>query len=154
MTVKQPSWDETWMIIAHVLSQRSKDSSTKVGCVIVDGSQHPISMGYNGMVSGVNEDMLSWGNDKSLPFYLQKYPYVVHAEANAILYTSRFDLSDCTVYATLFPCSDCTKLMMTKKIRSVVYYSDKYNGTEDNVAAKTLMDLCGCHYKQILSDVD
>lgn len=147
---KVPTWDETWMRIAHIIALRSKDPNTQVGCVIVDRLNRPLSTGYNGMIAGVNEDMLPWGNDKSLPLYLQKYPYVVHAEANAILYTKEFDLSGCTVYTTLFPCSDCTKLMMTKHIKQIVYASDKYTGTEDNVAAKTLMDLCGCTFRAFI----
>ena len=80
------NWDEYFMLQAMMASLRSKDPNTKVGCVFVDDDNHQVSMGYNGFVAGVNEADLPWGKDSAVPFEYQKYAYVVHSEANAILH--------------------------------------------------------------------
>lgn len=140
------SWHEIRMQQALILAKRSKDPNTQVGCIITDSEHHIISEGYNGMIAGVDESQIPWTNDKGVPSYDTKYPFVIHAEANALLRTNRKYLDDCILYCTLFPCSDCTKLLLTKRIKKVIYYSDKYNRTDDNIASKKHMTLCGCVY--------
>ena len=146
--VKSPlNWDEYFMIQAMMLGFKSKDPNTKVGCVIVNQKNRQVSAGYNGMVAGVDESKIPWGNDKSKFISEQKYPYVIHSEANAIDY-AKTDLTGCRIYVTLFPCSDCTKRIANNGINEVIYLSDKYKFTDDNNAAKYLMDLCGIKHRQ------
>ena len=53
------SWDETFVKIAEVISERSKDPSTQVGACIVDKNNHVVGMGYNGTPVGWNDNDLS-----------------------------------------------------------------------------------------------
>ena len=54
------SWDEYFMGIAVLSSLRSKDPSTKVGACIVDSEHKVVSIGYNGMPRGIEEENLPW----------------------------------------------------------------------------------------------
>ncbi|MEX0799136.1 MAG: deaminase, partial [Bacteriovoracaceae bacterium] len=106
----QLSWDEYFMLQAMMASFKSKDPATKVGCVFVDQKNHQITMGYNGFVAGINETKLPWGKDKTQALEHQKYGYVVHSEANAIIHSPR-SLENSTCYVTHFPCNECAKLL-------------------------------------------
>ena len=145
------TWDEYFMIQAMTISFKSKDPNTKVGCVIVDQNNRQKSAGYNGMVAGIDESKIPWGNDKSKSLSEQKYPYVIHSEANAVDY-AKTDLTGCRIYVTLFPCSDCSKRIANNGIKEVIFLSDKYKFTPDNNAAKYLLDLCGIKYRQFTPD--
>lgn len=143
----QINWDEYFMLQAMMASFRSKDPNTKVGCVFVDDNNHQLSMGYNGLIAGINESKLPWGNDKSVPLDQQKYAYVVHSEANAILH-AKASLENSRCYVTLFPCHECAKMLATVKVKEVIYLSDKYNGTVENSIAKRILDLSGVSYRE------
>lgn len=142
------SWDEYFMFQAMLASYKSKDPSTKVGCVFVDEKNHQITMGYNGHVAGLNEEKIPWGNNTDAPLEHQKYGYVVHSEANAILHSPR-SLQNSKLYVTLFPCHECSKLVATSGTKEVIYLSDKYNGTQSNIIAKKIFDMAGIKYHSI-----
>ncbi|MCB0265516.1 MAG: cytidine deaminase, partial [Calditrichaeota bacterium] len=72
-----------------------------------------------------------------------KYPYVVHAEANAILNSTINDLHGCRIYATLFPCNECAKHIAQKKIAEVVFLSDKYRGEKFHEASERIFGAAG-----------
>lgn len=115
-------WNEYFMSIAIVSSLRSKDPSKKVGCCIVDNTtKRIISIGYNGFPRGCNDSQLSWAKDGD--WLDQKYPYVVHAEANAIVNANKA-MSNSTLYVTLFPCNECAKLMIQAGIKHFFYLND------------------------------
>jgi dCMP deaminase len=142
------NWDEYFMLQAMMASFRSKDPNTKVGCVFVDDNNHQLSMGYNGLVAGVDESRIPWGNDRSVPLDLQKYAYVVHSEANAILH-AKASLENSRCYVTLFPCHECAKMLATVKVKEVVYLSDKYKGSVENEVSKKILDLSGVKYREL-----
>ena len=142
------SWDEYFMLQAMMASFKSKDPATKVGCVFVDEQNHQITMGYNGFVAGIDEEKLPWGKDKSYPLEDQKYGYVVHSEANAILHAPR-SLRNSTCYVTLFPCNECAKLLASSGVKEVIYLSDKHHATESNKIAKKIFDLAGIKFKHL-----
>lgn len=142
------NWDEYFMLQAMMASFKSKDPNTKVGCVFVDNNNHQLSMGYNGQIAGIDETKLPWGNVKSVPLDQQKYAYVVHSEANAILH-AKADLHGSRCYVTLFPCHECAKMMATVKIKEVVYLSDKYNGTVENQISKKIFDMSQIKYREL-----
>ena len=129
------SWDEYFMGIAFLSALRSKDPSTQVGACIVDEDKKIIGIGYNGFPMGSSDDDLSW--DKTGEYLDTKYPYVVHAELNAILNSTK-SLKNCTIYVALFPCHECSKAIIQSGIRELVYLSDKYDGTESNIASKKI----------------
>jgi len=147
--VKSPiNWDEYFMLLAMMASYRSKDPSTKVGCVFVDQNNHQLSMGYNGFVAGIDETKLPWGKDQSVSMEHQKYSYVVHAEANAILH-SKSNLEGTKCYVTLFPCHECAKLLASKKVQEVIFLSNKHQGRESYNISQKILSLSGIKYRQL-----
>ena len=143
------SWSEYSMGIALLASLRSKDPSTQVGAYIVRDNK-PLSIGYNGLTVGMNDDEFYWDSrgEKTGDIYTTKNPYVAHAEANAIL-NYKGDLTNATIYVTLFPCNECAKLIIQAGIKEVVYLCDKYANTDSVIASKKLFDTCGVKYRQI-----
>jgi dCMP deaminase len=140
------SWDEYFMLQAMMASFRSKDPATKVGAVFVNDQNHQLSMGYNGFIAGIDESQLPWGKDPSAPLEHQKYGYVVHAEANAILHSTQ-NLEGSRCYVTLFPCNECAKLLASKKVKEVVYLSDKHQDKDHTKIAKRIFNLAGIEYR-------
>ena len=150
------SWDEYFMSIALLSSLRSKDGNTKVGACIVSDDHKVLSLGYNGMPSGVSDEEIPWaGSKENKPYLETKYPYVCHAELNAIL-NSNHNLKGSTLYVTLFPCNECTKAVIQAGIKKVVYLSDKYHDTDAEVAARRMLDMAKIpyvHYEGRLPDI-
>lgn len=142
------NWDEYFMLQAIMASFKSKDPNTKVGCVFVDDNNHQLSMGYNGQIAGIDESKTPWGNNKAVPLDQQKYAYVVHSEANAILH-AKADLAHSRCYVTLFPCHECAKMIATVKVKEVIFLSDKYADTVENQIAKRIFDYSGVKYREI-----
>jgi len=136
------------MLQAMMASFKSKDPNTKVGCVFVDDNNHQLSMGYNGQIAGIDESKIPWGNIKSVPLDQQKYAYVVHSEANAILH-AKAPLAHSRCYVTLFPCHECAKMLSTVKIKEIVYLSDKYNGTVENSISKKIFEMSNIQYREL-----
>lgn len=139
------SWDEYFMGIAILSSQRSKDNNTQVGACIVDNENKILSVGYNGMPTGCDDDAMPW--EREGDFLDTKYPYVCHAELNAILNYNGGSLKGAKVYVTLFPCNECTKAIIQSGIKEVIYLSDKYAETDSTRAAKRMFDLTKVKYK-------
>ena len=134
------------MGVAIMSSFRSKDPNTQVGACIVNTKQRIVGIGYNGLPFGCSDDEYPWDNNKD--FLNTKYPYVVHAEPNAIL-NSTGVLDDCKIYVTLFPCHECAKLIIQSGIKEIIFTSDKYNGTESIKASKKMLDSAGVKYRNI-----
>lgn len=135
------SWDEYFMGIAVFTSLRSKDPNSKVGAVIVNERHHIVGTGYNGFVAGIDERNFRW--DREGDWLETKYPYVVHAEANAILNSTTSNLRNCKIYATLFPCNECAKHIAQKQIGEVIYLSDKYRGEPYHQASERIFAAAG-----------
>lgn len=139
------------MLQAMLASYKSKDPSTKVGCVFVDRNNHQITMGYNGTIAGIDEAQIPWGNNRNVPLEFQKYGYVIHSEANAISH-SKSSLQGSRGYVTLFPCNECAKLIASQKVAEIVYLADKYAHTSEVRIAKKIFDLSGVKYRQLEMD--
>jgi len=125
------------MGVAILSSKRSKDPSTQVGACIVNEDKKIVGIGYNGFPSGVNDDEFPWGKEGE--YIDTKYPYVVHAEPNAIL-NATASLKNCTIYVTLFPCCECAKLIIQSGIKEIVYISDKHSHDSTTIASKRLFE--------------
>ncbi|MDE5946588.1 MAG: dCMP deaminase family protein [Oscillospiraceae bacterium] len=136
------SWDEYFMGIAFLSAQRSKDSSTQVGACIVNEENKIVAVGYNGMPTGCNDDEMPWERtgESSLD---TKYPFVCHAELNAILNRNTANLKGATVYVTLFPCNECAKAIIQSGIKKIVYADNKYADTEGVKASTIMFEKCG-----------
>lgn len=142
------SWEEYFMAIAQLSAKRSKDPSTQVGACIVNTQKRIIGIGYNGFPTGCSDDELPWNREGD---YLNtKYPYVCHAEMNAITNaTNKQDLNGASMYVSLFPCNECAKLIVQVGIKEVVFLSDKYHDEPIFVAARKIFDMAGVKYRQL-----
>lgn len=143
---KHISWDEYFMGVSILSALRSKDPNTKVGACIVNKNKRIVGIGYNGFPVGCSDLEFPWDREGS--FLHTKYPYVVHAEANAIL-NSTTSLEGATIYVSLFPCHECSKLIIQSGIKEIVYLSDKYNGTESDQAAKKMLEAGGVKWRKL-----
>ena len=146
------TWDEYFMAITELSAMRSKDPSTQVGACIVSDDNRILSIGYNGAPNGFDDDEFPW--DREGENLNTKYPYVCHAELNAILNYrgSKKDLENAKIYVDLFPCNECAKIIIQSGIKEILYLNDKYANSENNIASRTLFDKCGVKYHKINMD--
>ncbi|MGP1507371.1 MAG: deoxycytidylate deaminase [Sphaerochaeta sp.] len=141
------SWDEYFMSVAALSSMRSKDPNTQVGACIVNQDRKIVGTGYNGFPTGCSDDLLPWARvGKPLE---TKYPFVCHAELNAILNSISRDLRDCTLYVVMFPCNECAKAIIQSGIREVVYRDNKYPDSDSVVASMMMFKEAGVVMRQI-----
>jgi len=141
------SWDEYFMGIALLSAKRSKDPNTQVGACIVDLDNKIVGIGYNGFPIGCSDDNLPWAREGAANE--TKYPYVVHAEANAILNSTK-DIHGARIYVDLFPCNECAKLIIQSGIKEVVYLSDKYKESDTVKASRRMFQMAGIKERQLI----
>ena len=144
------SWDEYFMGVAVLSSMRSKDPSTQVGACIVSPEHKIIGVGYNGFPRGCSDDELPWEREGA--WEDTKYPYVCHAELNAILNSTLTHLEGATLYVALFPCNECAKAIIQTGIKRVVFMSNKYEGSKEVNASRRMMESAGIKLEQFRSD--
>lgn len=114
MDKKQRAWDEYFMKIAETVALKSKDPSSKMGCVIVDKNKRVVSLGYNGLVQGADESKLTLSERP------MKYYFATHSEMNAVLFAHQ-DLTGCTIYNRVATCDNCLKYCLQAGITRFVY---------------------------------
>lgn len=114
MNDKQREWDEYFMKIAETVATKSKDPSSKMGCVIVDARKRVVSLGYNGMIQNADESKMTLSERP------MKYYFAIHSEMNAILFAHQ-DLTGCTVYNRVATCENCLKYCLQAGIKRFVY---------------------------------
>ena len=145
------SWDEYFMGVALLSAKRSKDPSTQVGACIVSNKNKIVGAGYNGLPMGCDDDEFPW--EKTGEFLDTKYPYICHAELNAILNNIGMDLKGCKIYTALFPCNECSKAIIQSGITEVIYLSDKYEGNDIFKASKIMLDKAAVKYRKVQSKI-
>lgn len=120
MSKKQLKYDEAYMRMALEWAKLSHCERKQVGALIVK-ERMIISDGFNGTPTGFENCCEEEGNTKW---------YVLHAEANAILKvaSSTQSCKDSTLYITLSPCKECSKLIHQSGIKRVVY-ANQYKDT-------------------------
>jgi len=132
------SWDEYFMGVALLSADRSADPSTQVGACIVTPKNKIIGTGYNGPARGIDKESIPW--DREAEDILEtKYPYLMHAERNAILNSTQ-STEGCKIYVYLFPCNECALEIIQSGINEVIYISDKHKDLDDFRAAKPMLD--------------
>lgn len=114
MSTKQSEWDEYFLKIAETVALKSKDPSSKMGCVIVDKNKRVVSLGYNGVVQGADESKLTLSERP------MKYYFAIHSEMNAVLF-ARQDLLGCALYNRVATCENCLKYCLQAGIKRFVY---------------------------------
>lgn len=139
------------MSLALLSAKRSKDPQTQVGACIVSASKKIVGIGYNGFphlgpIS--NDDCLPWGKDPGLRVTDTKYPFVCHAEMNAVMNKNQQDISGCSIYTTLFPCNECAKILIQSGIHEVVYLSDSKSAQVSMRASRKMFAAVGIKTRQ------
>eukprot|EP00934_Nitzschia_sp_Nitz4_P004565 Nitzschia sp. Nitz4//scaffold2_size372955//165836//167222//NITZ4_000416-RA/size372955-snap-gene-0.28-mRNA-1//1//CDS//3329546757//4555//frame0 len=143
------SWQDYFMAMAFLTAQRSKDPNTQVGACIVDSSKRIIGLGYNGFPSGCSDDKLPWARSNSNALD-NKYLYVCHAEVNAVLNKGSANVKGATLYVALFPCENCSKMIIQSGIREVVYMNDTYHDTPGCRASRIMFQCAGVKLRQYI----
>lgn len=144
------SWDMYFMGVSLLAAKRSKDPNTQVGACIVSDENIILSTGYNGFPYGCSDDEYPWAREGAET----KYPYVVHAELNAILNSRGQSLKNAKIYVSLFPCNECAKAIIQSGIKEVVYLSDKYADSETTAASKRMLSSAGVKLTRLTPDID
>jgi dCMP deaminase len=142
------SWDEYFMAVAILAGMRSKDPSTQVGACVANEQNKIVGVGYNGFPWGCSDDELPW--DREGTYLDTKYPYVCHAELNAVLKSISTDLRGSRIYVALFPCNECTKVIIQSGIREIIFLSDKYQDTDSVRASKIMLDQADIPCRQFI----
>lgn len=126
----RPSWQQTWMNIAHEISKRSYDPKMKVGCVIVaEDNSVMLSCGYNGNAKGLPN--IPESTEPGMSGFL-------HAELNACIKSDYNFPKKKHMYCTHSPCRNCAKIIINSQI-SVFYYDKLYRDT----SGIDLLTTCG-----------
>lgn len=111
-------WDDYFMQMANLVASKSKDRSTKVGCVIVGPNHEVRTTGYNGFCRGIDDD-IDARHERP-----EKYYWVEHAERNAIYNAARngIRMEGCTAYVSskIPPCADCTRALIQSGVNRIV----------------------------------
>lgn len=145
------TWDEYFMGVALLSGKRSKDPSTQVGACIVNALNKIVGVGYNGLPIGCSDDEFPWQQQGD--FLDTKYPYICHAELNAILNNIGISLQGCKIYTALFPCNECTKAIIQAGITEVIYLSDKYGTKDQFIASRILLEKAGVGIRKVKTQV-
>jgi dCMP deaminase len=110
-----PYFDDYYMGLCYLIAARSKDPSTQQGAIIVDSKNIPIGWGYNGAAGDIRDNEINWNRP-------EKYPFIIHAEQNAFDHAYATEkLENGTIYITGFPCIECAKRIVNKRLRKIIY---------------------------------
>lgn len=147
--------DVIYIKLTETISMLSKDENTKVGALILDKNGKIVSMGYNGCPSkfgvhwGQNDSIVPHSREnneiwltnnysflgiKSQKYNINKYPFMLHAEQNALLTASDANrLIGATIYCTHFPCAVCANMISQVGIKSVKVMDNRHGTFEDTI---------------------
>jgi dCMP deaminase len=127
------SWDGYFLDLARAASTRATCSRRKHGAVIVR-DRHIVSTGYNGAPSG-HPHCDDGACPRAASTAAQGHDYesciAIHAEANALLFTSPQERKGATLYSTGAPCFGCAKLIANSGLAEVVACGGRYEGWDD-----------------------
>ncbi|CAN6464766.1 unnamed protein product [Victoria cruziana] len=139
------SWDDYFMAIAFLSAKRSKDPNRQVGACLVSQNGVILGIGYNGFPRGCSDDELPWAKISLTGNPLEtKYPYVCHAEVNAILNTNHASAAGQKLYVTMFPCNECAKIIIQSGVSEVIYFIEKLSKLDAAyIASQRLLSMAG-----------
>ena len=107
-------WVTYYLGMAEYVSRKSKDPSTRCGCVIVRPDKTLCSIGFNGFPSAIKDDPVLLNNRD------QKYKFVVHAEDNAFKHSRDVDMTGYSLFVYPFmPCPHCALDIVSNGIKNV-----------------------------------
>lgn len=138
-----------YLNIATAISQLSKDTSTKVGAIVVSPTLEVRTMGYNGAPRGCAADEDARGSKRP-----EKYFWMEHAERNAIYNAARMGVSliGSTLVVTHPPCMDCARAIVQAGIARVIWPKPEEDFAirwiEHKFRVEKLFEECGVSYAQ------
>lgn len=107
-----------FMILAKLLAQRTDDPRTGVGAIIINKEKEIVGLGWNGFPRKVrNGEFARASRHDGEPD--KKYPYIIHAEQNALMMRNTKNIDGGTLFVTKTPCDECTAFLEMQKIRTV-----------------------------------
>ncbi|CAL9247161.1 unnamed protein product [Arabidopsis halleri] len=151
------SWDDYFMAIAFLSAERSKDPNRQVGACLVSQNGVILGIGYNGFPRGCSDDKLPWAKKSRTGDPLEtKYPYVCHAEVNAILNTNHASAAGQKLYVTMFPCNECAKIILQSGVAEVIYFVEKILNDSDvaYVASHKLLSMANVKVRKHQPEMD
>ncbi|XP_065848377.1 uncharacterized protein [Euphorbia lathyris] len=151
------SWDDYFMAIAFLSAERSKDPNRQVGACLVSQNGVILGIGYNGFPRGCSDDKLPWAKKSRTNNPLEtKYPYVCHAEVNAILNTNHASAAGQKLYVTMFPCNECAKIIIQSGVSEVIYFVEKKLSNSDTayIASHKLLTMAGIKVRKHQPQMD
>lgn len=128
-------WNYRFWSMANLVASFAKDKGRKVGAVIVNEDKRVLSVGFNGMPQGINDEI------ESRHARPEKYFWTEHAERNCIYSASRLGVSliNTSMYVTLFPCSGCARAIIQTGIKQV--YTKKPNFPDETYGNDWIVSL-------------
>lgn len=131
-------WDRRFYKLAEHVAQWSKDPDTRVGAVLVGKDRRDVAVGYNGFPPGILD------SDERLRDRELKRLLTQHAERN-VLDNARFPADGGVLYVTFFPCSQCAKSIVSKRVSRVVcpLPSDREPWASDSSLSRMIMSEAG-----------
>jgi dCMP deaminase len=113
-------WHQYFFNLLIPIAAKSKDESTKIGCVVVGPDNEIRTTGYNSFPRGIDDSIAS---RQTRP---EKYFFMEHAERNAIYNAARIGVSlkNCRLYVDRHPCDGCARGIVQSGIREVIIDAD------------------------------
>lgn len=158
---RRPSWDETWLSVAVVISKRSR-CPTGVGCVIVGKDNRIVQTGYTGPPSHYLAASRNMPDDVTCLEYCERQwkrsrpqdrssvdpEYgdcpTVHAELNAIAYADRTLMEGGVIYVSSSPCFSCAKVIANCGVERVAWLLDaEIDANRDPEKSRKFLNQCG-----------
>ena len=141
MRTDRLDWEDYNMLLACVASLRSPDPNTQVGAYICTRENKPLSNGYNGVPRGIDPHDIPWARENEDPL-LTKYPFIAHAEKNAIL-NSTSSVAGARLFVTMHPCNGCAIDIIQSGITEVIYLNNPYQDQWQTKAANIMLHEAG-----------
>jgi len=133
---------EHLITLAKFLAERTDDPRKGVGAVIINEKKEIVALGWNGFSTKALYGEFPRASDKdTVPDRRsKKYPYIIHAEQNALLMRNTKNISGGTLFVTMTPCNDCTPLLEMHGIKTVVLGEKMRNETKESLDYKKFCD--------------
>ena len=124
---------EHLITVAHLLAERTDDPNTGVGAVIINKKKEIIGLGWNGFPTKALYGEFPRASDKDGSVQEKRYPYIIHAEQNALLMRNTKNIVDGNLFVTKTPCDECTPFLEMQEIKTVVLSVKMQNETKESL---------------------
>ena len=124
------------IILAKLLAERTDDPKTGVGAVILSKKKEIVGLGWNGFPKNARYGEFPRASHRDKDRQDKKYPYIIHAEQNALMMRNTKNIEDGTLFVTKTPCDECTALIEIQGIETFVLSEESGKGKRKSVSYK------------------